>query len=225
TKEREKRIEEQQDTRPKQALPVTDFPPCMNNIRQGMKDGRKRASFCYINFLFNIGWTYEEVEKEILDWNKKNGEEPLRENLLMAHLMTYKRSPQRQEIMPPNCDNKSYYEDLGLCHPNTMCRNVKNPVQYTKKIDWIKKKEVEKQTSDTLSDKQILIRKEYRQYPFMVAKIKEFMKKENRLPLVDAKTKKEQELFAWIKRQYEKISENTLNDSQIVELKELKIIN
>lgn len=213
---------------PKIALPIEDFPPCMNIIRQGMSDGRKRAMFCYVNFLFNIGWSYDEVEKEILDWNKKNGEEPLRENIIVSHLLSYKRNPERQEIMPPNCDNKAYYKDLNLCHPNNFCKTIKNPVQYTKKKDWLKNHELQKkkqEEEEKLNEKQLLMRKEYRTFPTYLKKVNEFVEKNKELPKKDAKTKIEQELYVWIERQKEKIKDGTLNEIQIKALKNYKIIN
>ncbi len=33
--------------------------------------------------------------------------------------------------MPPNCDNKGYYQDMRICTPDALCRKVKNPVNYS----------------------------------------------------------------------------------------------
>ena len=33
--------------------------------------------------------------------------------------------------LPPNCDNESYYLDIGICHPDSLCKQIKNPVSYT----------------------------------------------------------------------------------------------
>jgi hypothetical protein len=209
------------------ALPIDYFPPCMNIIKQGLKDGKKRAMFCYVAFLFNIGWSYEEVEKEIYEWNKKNGEEGLRENSLIAHLMSYKRNPERIQMLPPNCDNKAYYVDLNLCHPDGLCRTIKNPVQYTKEKDWLKNREIQKkkkEEEEKLNEKQLLMRKEYRTFPTYLKKLREFVQKNQSLPKKDAKTKLEQELHSWIERQKEKFNENSLNEIQIKTLKELDAI-
>ncbi|MCX6708769.1 MAG: hypothetical protein NTW67_03955, partial [Candidatus Woesearchaeota archaeon] len=86
-------------------------------ISQGLKDGRKRALFVLINFLTSIGWSYEMTEKYLAEWNKKNGE-PLREVLVQGQLRYHKMM--KKKILPPNCDNKAYMADLGVCKPDAI---------------------------------------------------------------------------------------------------------
>jgi len=34
--------------------------------------------------------------------------------------------------MPPNCD-KNHYKDLNICQPDSLCRKIKNPLNYAVK--------------------------------------------------------------------------------------------
>ena len=110
----------------------------MKLISNGIKgDGRKRALFILLNFLKNIGYKNDEIEKYVYEWNKKNYE-PLRENYVKAQLTWYKR--QEKNILPQNCpqreDNlpilnqQNIYVDLGVCKPDDFCKLIKNPVNY-----------------------------------------------------------------------------------------------
>ncbi len=106
------------------------FPPCIKNILQGVKqDGRKRALFVLINYFRSLTMPIDEVEKIVEKWNKKNYM-PLREGYIKTQLNWFKRQTPK---LPPNC--RSYYQDLGICDPDTLCGKIKNPVTYiTKKI-------------------------------------------------------------------------------------------
>ncbi|VVB80932.1 Uncharacterised protein [uncultured archaeon] len=110
-----------------EAVPEQYFPPCIQLITQGLKDGRKRALFILINFLTSAGWSYEMAEKYLTEWNKKNAE-PLREVLVQGQLRYHKMM--KKKVLPPNCDNKAYMADLGVCKPDNFCSKVKNPVNY-----------------------------------------------------------------------------------------------
>ena len=102
------------------------FPPCIKKICLGLEDGKKRALFCMMNFLGMIGWNLKQIEEFIYSWNKKNPE-PLREQYIKGQLAHI--SP--GEKLPPNCLNESYYKGLGICEPNSLCRSIKNPANYT----------------------------------------------------------------------------------------------
>lgn len=118
--------------RPKIAVKPDMFPPCMLDILAGIKtDGRKRALFLLINFLRKSGYEYEDIQNMIIGWNNKNYE-PLREGYIKSQIIWCKR--QKNDIMPPNCDNAAYYKDMNVCKPDFFCRNIKNPVQYKKKL-------------------------------------------------------------------------------------------
>jgi len=104
------------------------FPPCILKILEGnLSDGRKRSLFVLITFLRNAGWTWEQIEKEIIEWNERNLP-PLRTNYVKAQLRWHKN--QNRNILPPNCDSQNYYKDLGVYCGNEFHTNIKNPVNY-----------------------------------------------------------------------------------------------
>ena len=123
-------MEKKQYTQLKSAAQPQHFPPCILAALKGMEDGKKRMVFILSNFLANTGYSHEEIESLIQEWNKKNPE-PLRENYIQAQLSWSKR--QKEKILPPNCSNPGYYLALNICKPNALCRTIKNPVNYTLK--------------------------------------------------------------------------------------------
>ncbi|BFI73216.1 hypothetical protein YN1_2030 [Nanoarchaeota archaeon] len=116
------------------------FPPCIKNILNGnIEDGRKRALFILINFLANIGWDWEKIEKYIKEWND-NLDEPLRDRYLEYQLEWHKKIyKENKKYLTPNCNNEIYYKDIGVCKPDEICSLIKNPLSYPiKKIKNIK---------------------------------------------------------------------------------------
>ena len=126
--EEEMNIETKRDYEIKDAMPEDFFPPCIKLISKGLSDGRKRALFILINFLSSLGWNYDDIEKYLKEWNKKNAE-PLRENYLVGQLRYHKS--QKKKILPPNCNNMMYYVNIGVCRPDNLCSKIKNPVSYS----------------------------------------------------------------------------------------------
>ena len=126
----------------KEAIPEKLFPPCIKLILGGqINDGRKRAVFILINFLKSVGWSQQMIELRLKEWNKalKN---PLREQDYLGQL---RYSKDKETILPPNCDNKAYYIDIGVCKPDSLCAKIKNPVQYASRKMWIMKMEAKKE--------------------------------------------------------------------------------
>ncbi|MBN2567099.1 hypothetical protein JXB02_03395 [Candidatus Woesearchaeota archaeon] len=113
-----------------EAAPLEAFPPCMRLGLAGLKDGKKRFMFCLVNFLQNVGWTHEMIEEALDEWNAKNPEQ-LRKVVLKGQL-SYRKNA-KEKVLPPNCDNRTYYIDLGICHPDNLCVKIKNPVQYVRR--------------------------------------------------------------------------------------------
>jgi len=155
----EENQEKKEYTIPEEALPEDFFPPCIKAMLAGLKDGRKRALFTLINFLRGSGWSIEQIEDTIIDWNKRN-EEPLREVEIKGRIR-YEKT--KKEPLPPhNC--KRYYQDFGVCKPDEFCDRVKNPLQYAKRkanaagfgVDAKPKRE-------KLSDEQKEMRKKHRE--------------------------------------------------------------
>ncbi len=103
------------------------FPPCIKDILKGIKqDGRKRALFIIINFFKSLGLSEEELEKIIYKWNEKNSR-PLKKGYIQSQLNWFRRNP---VMMPQNCTNP-IYNDLGICKPEKLCRQIKNPLNYS----------------------------------------------------------------------------------------------
>lgn len=126
-----KKPEEEKETKEFQklesAVPEQFFPPCINDILKGLVDGRKRSVFVLLNFLTSCGWSYEMIEKKLEEWNKRNNE-ALRDVTIKGQLNYHKQKKSR--ILPPNCQNLSYYKDFGVCKPDNLCQRIKNPVNY-----------------------------------------------------------------------------------------------
>jgi len=112
------------------------YPPCVNNILKGLADGRKRALFILMNFFRSLGQEWEEIEKRIEEWNKKN-KKPLKQGYIKSQFNWAKRNKQ---ILPPNCD-KDHYKGIGVCFRDNFCKFIKNPVNYTvKKSRFLERK-------------------------------------------------------------------------------------
>jgi hypothetical protein len=120
-------------TRTMAVVPEQYFPPCIQLIGKGLADGRKRSVFVMINFLRNMGWDLEKLEKKMGEWNEKNYP-ALRTNYLRTQLRWHLR--QERNLLPPNCDNQNFYAAIGVCQPDETCRGgsdkitIKNPVNY-----------------------------------------------------------------------------------------------
>jgi len=116
-----------------EAIPEDFFPPCVKLVLNGVKDGKKRSLFMLVNFLTCCGWDYERIRQAIEKWNLNNEKsyEQLRPVLINAQLRYHKQM--NKKMPPPNCDNKAYYTDIGVCKPDELCKRIKNPVQYAKR--------------------------------------------------------------------------------------------
>ncbi len=105
-------------------------PPCIIKLLKGLKDGRKRALFIYLNYLHTLGFSKEEIEERIWEWNERNNE-PLRESYVKGQLKYFLS---RKPFLPPNCNRNEFYKDIGICEPNELCKTIKNPVAYATKL-------------------------------------------------------------------------------------------
>ncbi|HLC72055.1 MAG TPA: DNA primase small subunit domain-containing protein [Candidatus Nanoarchaeia archaeon] len=115
---------------PKEKIKPDYFPPCIHLALKGLQtDGRKRAIFILTNFLTHMGYTPEEIQQQLLEWNQKNYE-PLRDGMIISHVKWHKNAA--QTILPPNCDNEAYYKTIGICKPDNWCSKIRNPVQYVR---------------------------------------------------------------------------------------------
>lgn len=130
-------------------VPEELFPPCIKTILRGIPDGKKRALFILVNFLRSCGWTYEDIEERLLEWNTLNPE-PLREVQLKGHIRYHRQS--KKAVLPPNCDNKAYYKDLGFCTPDNFCSRIKNPATYARKKSFLIEQHASKQKKNQKKD-------------------------------------------------------------------------
>jgi hypothetical protein len=133
-----------------QAIPKDFFPPCIKKGLKGLEDGKKRFIFCAVNFLTSIAWSYDDIEKLLKEWNKKN-KEPLRDVLILGQIRYHKQ--QKKKVLPPNCANKMYYVDMQICNPDNLCQKIKNPVQYSKRKTMFLNKNKNKITKKEQSTK------------------------------------------------------------------------
>jgi len=125
------------------AIPEQFFPPCMQLLAKGISDGKKRAVFAMVNFLSSIGWSYDQIENYLREWNKRNPE-PLRETILVGQIRYHKQ--QGKKIMPPNCNNAMYYKAIGVCRPDEFCKRIRNPASYAIKKAQLAQQEASKTT-------------------------------------------------------------------------------
>ncbi len=134
---------------PQQAITAEFFPPCIQKLISGVQtDGRKRAVFILINFLHNVGWSFEHIEQAMQEWNKKNYEQ-LPDGYIRSQISWFKR--QSKLPLPPNCEHPSYYKAMGV-YCGEHCLKVKNPVNYTlRMVRNAKQEKVQKKKPKTAS--------------------------------------------------------------------------
>jgi hypothetical protein len=101
------------------------YPPCIQCMLKGLKDGKKRSLFILISYLNSLNFSRQEIEEKITEWNAKNMP-PLKQGYVDSQL-SY--AFKHKKIMPPNCDK--YYKDINICRPAALCQKIKNPLNYT----------------------------------------------------------------------------------------------
>ena len=89
-----------------------------------------------------MGWSLEDIEKFLLEWNKNNYEQ-LREGYIKAQVSWFKR--QKKVVLPPNCDNPGYYKTMGVKCEENICNGCKNPVNYALRRVRISERQTKKQ--------------------------------------------------------------------------------
>jgi len=109
-----------------QKISMDLFPSSIKKGLLGLEDGKKRFLFVLLNFLRSLNYNYEEIEKIIEEWNKKNREQ-LKEGYIQSQIIWHKR---QKKIPPPNYNNKVYYDDIGL-KPKENELKFRNPINYS----------------------------------------------------------------------------------------------
>ncbi len=107
-----------------------NYPPCIKKILLGISDGKKRALFALINFFRSINTEKDELEKIIYSWNEKNNPK-LHQGYIKSQL---NYAVNRKPLMPPNC--MEFYQGIGICFPDELCKLIKNPVNYLVKRNF-----------------------------------------------------------------------------------------
>lgn len=121
------RMEKALSEMPSEAIEPVHFPPCVKRALQGMDDGRKRMEFILEGFLRKSGWGWGQVEAQLLEWDVRN-RPSLGEGFIKNHIR-YGINRGR-DILPPNCRNTTFYKETGLCRPDVICKDIKNPISY-----------------------------------------------------------------------------------------------
>lgn len=160
-----KKYDKSEEEIQQEAIPPEFFPPCIKSGFDGLRDGKKRFLFIALNFLLSCGYNFTAIDIMFKEWNKKNPEQ-LREVFLKGQQRYAQQTKKR--LPPPNCDNKGYYADIGICKPDNICAKIKNPVQYAKYKLFIanlkrgdeKKESIHRQR---LTEEQKAMRRAYRQ--------------------------------------------------------------
>ncbi len=104
-----------------------DFPPTIENILNGLEDGRKRGLFILLNFFDTLGFDWEWIEDRIWEWNSDN-KEPLPESYINSQLKWHRN--REETVPPPNYDADGYYRDMQVYEGDNLEEQVPNPVSY-----------------------------------------------------------------------------------------------
>lgn len=101
---------------------VTDemFPQPIKKLLKGLEDGRKRGLFILLTFLRSTGFSAEEINKRVREWNEKNSP-PLKEGYVRSQIEWHLK--QNKKILPPNYNNDAFYKDLGLLDKKPETKN------------------------------------------------------------------------------------------------------
>lgn len=113
---------------------VTDemFPAPIKKLLKGLNEGRKRGLFVLLTFLRSVGFSAEEINKRVREWNEKN-EPPLKEGYVRSQIEWHLK--QTKKILPPNYSNDAFYKDIGILEKKP---ETKNPLVDVKRNLWKK---------------------------------------------------------------------------------------
>ena len=83
--------------------------------------------FILINFLRTVGYSWEQIESKIWEWNERN-KEPLRDAYVKTQLRWHRE--RGEEVPPPNYNSNGYYKDMQVYEGDNLEEQVPNPVSY-----------------------------------------------------------------------------------------------
>lgn len=127
-----------------------DFPKTINYILENIfADGKKRALFVLLTFLYAVNWKKDNIEILIDEWNNKQSE-GLKQNYISAQINWFES--QDKKISTPSFGNDNYYKSIGIPYEvikedaNKFNERAKSPlhliaikVELDKKNELIKK--------------------------------------------------------------------------------------
>ncbi len=91
---------------------IKDFPQTIQYILASkFEDGKKRALFLLMTFLYSVKWDQEHVEQTVTDWNDMQ-DVPLKKNYIQAQFSWFRI--QQKTISPPNFENENYFRGIGI---------------------------------------------------------------------------------------------------------------
>jgi DNA primase catalytic subunit len=116
-------------------IDIKDFPETIKfTLENNFPDGKKRALFLLLTFLYSIKYSEDVIKQLIEDWTNKQ-ENPLKPNYINAQITWFKS--QSKTISPPNFNNDNYYKSIGIpkeliIKDKKKFKNVtvKNPLHY-----------------------------------------------------------------------------------------------
>lgn len=89
-----------------------DFPQTIKYIlNNNFNDGRKRAIFVLLTFLYSVKWNDNHIKTTMIEWNNKQ-ENKLKANYINAQISWFKLK--QKSISPPNFSNDNYYKSIGI---------------------------------------------------------------------------------------------------------------
>jgi len=107
----------------------SEFPSTINYILENQfPDGKKRALFVLLTFLYSVNWQKNNIEALIEEWNSKQ-ETPLKDNYITAQVSWFEA--QQNKISTPSFTNENYYKSIGI--PFETIQEDKNKYKETAK--------------------------------------------------------------------------------------------
>lgn len=118
-------------------IPEDDLPPCVKLLLEGVPAGiRNNTMFFLINFFRSLGYSQEDIEKIIIEWNNKNPE-PLKDREV-EYAIEYHLT--RAKYAPYSCEKLREYIGRQYCQPNEICQSISHPLQYVWTVRKLKRK-------------------------------------------------------------------------------------
>lgn len=133
-----------------------DFPETIKYLLENkIVDGKKRALFVLLTYLYSINYSTENINSIVEEWNLKQ-DDPLKPNYIQAQKVWFKN--QKNKISTPNYNNDNYYKSIGV--PVEIIQSdiskfgkfkIKNPLHHT--FTLIQQKNAKKENKQKESKK------------------------------------------------------------------------